>query len=146
MLSTRRGVSRPAGPCQLKDAGTSSLRLSAIPVCAGGAMRAAVFRPAAAAEPVRGYRLEVLLGKGGFGEVWRATGPGGFPVAMKFLSLDGPTAARELQGLRLLVHARDAHLLSIHGVWRLVGLVVLAMDLADGTLMDRLNQCRRQGR
>ena len=40
------------------------------------------------AEPVAGYTLIDRLGRGGFGEVWKATGPGGFQVALKFVSLD----------------------------------------------------------
>ena len=37
---------------------------------------------------VEGYTLVSELGRGGFGQVWKATGPGGFPVAMKFVRLD----------------------------------------------------------
>ena len=38
-------------------------------------------------QPVPGYRLDSFLGRGQFGEVWRATSPGGAQVALKFLDL-----------------------------------------------------------
>jgi formylglycine-generating enzyme required for sulfatase activity/serine/threonine protein kinase len=109
-------------------------------------MTAALFRPREGAEPIPGYRLEALLGKGGFGEVWRALGPGGFKVALKFLVAEDSASARELESLRLLQNIRDSHLLNIHGVWEIPGFNVLAMELADCTLKDRLKQCREQGR
>src|SRR5438477_12669004 len=84
-------------------------------------MSVTLFRPAVGAEPIPGYRLEAFLGRGGFGEVWRATAPGGFPVALKFLVADQAGAERELRSLRMLQHVRDGHLLSIQGVWRIAG-------------------------
>ena len=43
------------------------------------------------ASPLPGYRLIARLGRGGFGEVWKAEAPGGVPVALKFVRLlDGP--------------------------------------------------------
>jgi len=53
------------------------------------------------AEPIPGYRLVGLLGRGGFGEVWKADGPGGFRVALKFVPLSEPVGAAELRALRV---------------------------------------------
>src|SRR5262249_53031490 len=39
----------------------------------------------------------------------------------------------------------DGHLLNIQGVWPIPGFFVLAMELADGTLLDRLQECRKAG-
>ena len=44
----------------------------------------------------------------------------------------------------MLQRVRDGHLLSLFGVWQIPGFFLLAMELADGTLLDRLNACRRQ--
>jgi formylglycine-generating enzyme required for sulfatase activity/serine/threonine protein kinase len=108
-------------------------------------MDVARFRLEAGAEPLPGYTLDALLGRGGFGEVWRATAPGGFQVALKFLAVSGEEGSRELAALRFLVNLRDSNLLSLHGVWKLPGFHLLAMELADGTLMDRLKECLKQG-
>src|SRR5436305_1647230 len=108
-------------------------------------MSAALFFPVEGAEPIPGYHLECLLGRGGFGEVWRATGPGGFRVALKFLAAGDSSSDRELGSLRMLQDVRDSHLLSIHGVWEIPGFHVLATELADGTLKDRLKECQGLG-
>ncbi len=97
------------------------------------------------AEPVPGYRLEKRLGRGGFGEVWRATAPGGMPVALKFVSLEPQKARAELRALEILKKVRHPHLLATVGYWQHEGHLIIAMELADRTLMARFLEAVRQG-
>lgn len=105
---------------------------------------------------VPGYRLDRRLGKGGFGEVWRAIGPGKVPVAMKIIEAKGSvTGDREFRSLALLRDLRHPNLLPIQAFWLLdedgeviedddpkPAKIVIAMLLAGKSLRQRLEECR----
>jgi serine/threonine protein kinase len=93
--------------------------------------------PEAGSEPFAGYRLIRLRGRGGFATVWEADSPTGERVALKFMSsgntLSTAREVRSLQGIQKLTHPS---LLRIHDVWSVPGNIVIAMDLADASLLD----------
>jgi formylglycine-generating enzyme required for sulfatase activity/serine/threonine protein kinase len=96
-------------------------------------------------EPVPGYRLIQLLGQGSFGEVWKATGPGNVPVALKLIRLPSGAVRLEVRALKLMKQLRHPHLLTVSAYWKTDALLIIAVDLADGTLLDRLRACQRHG-
>ncbi|MGE3407530.1 MAG: serine/threonine-protein kinase, partial [Pirellulales bacterium] len=96
-------------------------------------------------EPIPGYRLETCLGRGGFGEVWRAFAPGGVPIALKFVRLGMQFGDREQRALELLKSIRHPHLLGFSGSWEKDGWLIMALELADRTLADRLEEANKQG-
>jgi len=97
------------------------------------------FEPEAGAVPLPGYRLERLRGRGGFATVWEASGPDGERVAFKFMSSQNASAtARELRSLQAIQKLSHPRLLCMRQVWSLPGQIVIAMDLADGSLLDLL--------
>ena len=96
-------------------------------------------------EPVPGYTLVAFLGKGGCGEVWRAQAPGGMPVALKILASDRATTYAELEALETLKGVHHPHLLAIHAFWLNEGRLFIASELADCTLLTRLEQSREAG-
>jgi serine/threonine protein kinase len=95
-----------------------------------------------------GYILVKRLGSGSFGEVWRAEAPGGVEVAVKIIHrpLDHEEAQRELQALELIKGLRHNFLLQTQAYWSLEDRLLIVMDLADGSLRDRLGECRRTGK
>jgi serine/threonine protein kinase len=78
-------------------------------------------------EIVPGYRLEKFLGKGQFGQVWRASAPGGTVCALKILSLSGRPGWKELRAMQFVRHIRHPHLAPVYAMWLLD---------ADGRVMD----------
>src|SRR5262245_134389 len=86
-------------------------------------------------EPYPGYRLRLPLGRGAYGEVWMADNPKGKRVALKFLSGDGRRSTTdELRALQAIRHLDHPHLLRTEQVWCKAGFIVVAMELADGSL------------
>jgi serine/threonine protein kinase len=95
--------------------------------------------------PLPDYELISLLGHGGFGEVWKAKGPGGFEVALKFIRLGDRAGRMELRALEVMKGIRHAHLLPLFGAWQVGDQLVVAMELADRTLLQRLEEAQAQG-
>ncbi|MFN4259029.1 MAG: protein kinase domain-containing protein [Gemmataceae bacterium] len=94
-----------------------------------------------------GYQLLRRIGVGSFGEVWRGIAPGGVEVAIKIISrpLDHSEAQRELQALELIRNLRHPFLLQTHSFYPEENRLFIVMELADGSLRDRLKECLQQG-
>lgn len=66
-----------------------------------------------------GYRLQEYIGKGQFGEVWRASGPGGVTLAAKFINLEDSSGQKEYAAIKRIKSIRQANLMQITGIWQL---------------------------
>jgi serine/threonine protein kinase len=86
-----------------------------------------------------GYRLTRFLGSGGFGAVWSADNEEGESVALKFLHCRSKGhALQELRSIQIVRPLRHPNLIDIHRVWAAREYLVVAMELADGSLADLL--------
>ena len=91
-------------------------------------------------EPFPGYRLKHFLGRGGWGEVWQADNPQGQACALKFLPCaDRQGVYHEVRALQAIRKLNHPNLLRIEQIWCCAGYLVIAMELADGSLMDLLD-------
>jgi hypothetical protein len=96
---------------------------------------------------VGGFKKTKRLGSGGFGEVWRGEAPGGVPCAIKvvFRPIEHEAAQREMQSLELIKLLRHPFLLSTQQFFLDDGKLQIVMELADGSLRDRLKDCAKAG-
>jgi eukaryotic-like serine/threonine-protein kinase len=104
------------------------------------------------AEPIPGYRLIERLGRGGYGEVWKAEAPGGMHKAIKFVfgdmegaGDDGKAAEQEFRSLHRVKTIRHPFILSLERFEVIDGQLVIVMELADRNLWDRFTECVTAG-
>jgi serine/threonine protein kinase, bacterial len=94
----------------------------------------------AGTEPVAGLKLELLRGRGGFAEVWEAVDKKGNRCAVKFMAGKNSSSSvketRIIQSIRKLYHK---NLLRVHDVFSIPEYIVVAMELADGSLLDLMD-------
>ena len=117
-------------------------------------------------EIIPGYKLEKCLGKGGYGEVWQATGPGRTKVALKIVKdLSGMKGKQEWHALETIKDELDhPNLMKMQGFWLLdawgqvipdeeqdrkggpaPAYLIIHTELASKNLMQRLQECHDEG-
>ena len=81
-----------------------------------------------------------LIGRGGYADVWEAIAPDGTHVALKFMKAqDNMAAAQEVRAIQSMKRLRHKYLVHLYQVWTVPGYVVIAMELAEGSLHDLLH-------
>ena len=98
-------------------------------------------------EPIDGYVLEELIGRGGYGEVWRAEAPGGLKKAVKFVfgKHDDRRASREMKSLERIKGVQHPFILGLERFEVVNQQLVIVTELAEASLEDVLNKFRDRG-
>ena len=102
---------------------------------------------AARPEVVPGYTLEERIGSGGFGEVWRATAPGGLLKAIKivFGGMGDRHAVAELKSLERIKSVRHPFILTLERIDIVDDRLIIISELAESSLQDHLQQVTAAG-
>jgi serine/threonine protein kinase len=94
----------------------------------------------AGSRPFPGIKLIQLRGRGGFAEVWEAVTTAGERIAVKFMaSRNSKSSSREIGIIQAIQKLTHPNLLRIQHVWSIPEFIVVAMELADGSLTDMLD-------
>ncbi|MEZ6140155.1 MAG: tubulin-like doman-containing protein [Zavarzinella sp.] len=103
-------------------------------------------------EPIPGYRLIERIGRGGFGEVWKAEAPGGILKAIKLVYGNMETigeqaegAEQEYKSINRVKSIRHPFVLSLERFEIVQGQLIIVMELADRSLWDRFLECKKRG-
>lgn len=96
-------------------------------------------------ELIPGYTAIARLGAGGYGEVWKVNAPGGLLKAVKVIYgyVAEERACREMKALHCIKEVRHPFLLSLERIEVIDGRLMIVTELADMSLVDRFEQCRK---
>jgi serine/threonine protein kinase, bacterial len=94
----------------------------------------------AGCEPIPGLKLVQLRGRGGFAVVWEAVDRKGARTAVKFMaSRNSSSSSKETRIIQAIQKLYHRNLLRVDNVWSIPDYIVVAMELADGSLLDLLD-------
>ena len=93
------------------------------------------------------YKLIRRIGHGAYGEVYEAEAPGGVRVAVKRIlrSIDHPAGRSELEALEAMKTVSHPFLLQTQAYWVYRDQLIIVMELAEGSLADRIESYKEKG-
>lgn len=93
------------------------------------------------------YKLIRRIGHGAYGEVYEAEAPGGVRVAVKRIlrSIEHPAGRSELEALEAMKTVSHPFLLQTQAYWVYRDQLIIVMELAEGSLADRMRFYKEKG-